>query len=139
MSAPLLELRGLGRRFGGLQAVSDLDLFVRAGEILGVIGPNGAGKSTTFNMIAGSLTPSAGEIWMDGQRMAQMAPHTFAARGILRTFQHNKPFESMSLCEKRALLGRRPLAMHSPKAEVKGPQSKALDWRGRSAGCRTIL
>ncbi|MEI7783184.1 MAG: ABC transporter ATP-binding protein [Betaproteobacteria bacterium] len=99
MSAPLLEVRGLGRRFGGLQAVAELDLHVQAGEILGVIGPNGAGKSTTFNMIAGSLAPSTGELWMDGQRMAKLAPHAFAARGILRTFQHNKPFESMSLCE----------------------------------------
>jgi ABC-type branched-subunit amino acid transport system ATPase component len=99
MNAPLLRTAGLGRRFGGLQAVADLDLEARAGEILGLIGPNGAGKSTTFNMIAGALTPSAGRIEFDGQNMNGLPAHAFAARGILRTFQHNKPFASMSLLE----------------------------------------
>jgi len=96
---PLLKVRGLGRRFGGLQAVADLDLDVHAGEILGVIGPNGAGKSTTFSMIAGALKPSSGEIVFDGQPMGRVPPHGFAPRGIVRTFQHNKPFESMSVRE----------------------------------------
>jgi len=99
MSEPLLRTRGLSMRFGGLQAVADLDLQVRAGEILGVIGPNGAGKSTTFNMIAGALRPSAGEIWFDGASLAGAPTHAFAARGIMRTFQHNKPFQSMSVRE----------------------------------------
>jgi len=99
MSEPLLRTRGISMRFGGLQAVADLDLEVRAGEVLGVIGPNGAGKSTTFNMIAGALRPSAGEIWFDGASLADCSTHAFAARGIMRTFQHNKPFHSMSVCE----------------------------------------
>ena len=93
----LLRVRGLSRRFGGLHAVSDLDLDLCAGEILGVIGPNGAGKSTTFSMIAGALDPSAGEISFDGQPMHDVPAHGFAARGIVRTFQHNKPFESLSV------------------------------------------
>jgi len=96
---PLLSVRGLGRRFGGLQAVTDLDLDVHAGEILGVIGPNGAGKSTTFSMIAGALAPTSGEIVFDGQPMGDVPAHGFAPRGIVRTFQHNKPFESMSVRE----------------------------------------
>lgn len=99
MSAPLLRTTGLGRRFGGLQAVADLDLEARSGEILGLIGPNGAGKSTTFNMIAGALAPSAGRIEFDGRKMNGQPAHAFAASGILRTFQHNKPFASMSLLE----------------------------------------
>jgi ABC-type branched-subunit amino acid transport system ATPase component len=96
---PLLQVRGLGRRFGGLHAVADLDLDVYPGEILGVIGPNGAGKSTTFSMIAGALAPTSGEIVFDGQPMGKVRPHGFAPRGIVRTFQHNKPFESMSVRE----------------------------------------
>lgn len=94
---PLLTVRGLGKRFGGLQAVADLDLDVHAGEILGVIGPNGAGKSTTFNMIAGAFEPSEGELVFAGESLEGVPTHGFAARGILRTFQHNKPFESMSV------------------------------------------
>lgn len=96
---PLLRVRGLSRRFGGLQAVADLDFEAYPGEVLGVIGPNGAGKSTTFNMIAGALAPSAGSIEFDAQRVDGLPAHAFAARGIMRTFQHNKPFPSMSVLE----------------------------------------
>jgi branched-chain amino acid transport system ATP-binding protein len=96
---PLLQARGLGMRFGGLQAVADLDLQVHAGEILGVIGPNGAGKSTTFNLIAGAMRPSSGTISFDGQPMVGQPTHEFARRGVMRTFQHNKPFASMSVAE----------------------------------------
>ena len=102
---PLLTVRGLGRRFGGLHAVTDLDLDVQSGEILGVIGPNGAGKSTTFSMIAGALAPTSGEIVFDGRPMADVPSHGFAPRGIVRTFQHNKPFESMSVRE-NVMVGR---------------------------------
>lgn len=63
----LLTVSGLGKRFGGLQAVADVDLEVRAGEILGVIGPNGAGKSTTFSMISGALPCSTGTLHFDGK------------------------------------------------------------------------
>lgn len=97
--SPLLVVRGLTRRFGGLVAVADLDLEVHAGEILGVIGPNGAGKSTTFNMIAGALAPSGGSVSFDGESLSGLPTHAMAARGILRTFQHNKPFLSMSVRE----------------------------------------
>jgi len=98
-SAALLQVRGLSRRFGGLQAVADLSFDAREGEVLGVIGPNGAGKSTTFNMIAGALVPSAGSIQFDGRSLAGLPTHAFAARGIMRTFQHNKPFPSMTLLD----------------------------------------
>ena len=79
--------------------MADLDFDAYSGEVLGVIGPNGAGKSTTFNMIAGALAPSAGVIEFDAQRVDGLPTHAFAARGILRTFQHNKPFPSMSVLE----------------------------------------
>ena len=96
---PLLSARGLTRRFGGLMAVAQLDLDVHPGEILGVIGPNGAGKSTTFSMIAGALPPTSGTLHFDGESILGLPPHAMAARGIMRAFQHNKPFASMSVRE----------------------------------------
>ena len=98
-TVPLLVARGLTKKFGGLLAVANLDLDVHAGEILGLIGPNGAGKSTTFGMIAGALTPSAGSLEFDGESLRGLPSHAMAARGIMRTFQHNKPFASMSVRE----------------------------------------
>ncbi len=95
----LLFCRGLGKRFGGLVAVADVDLEVNAGEILGVIGPNGAGKSTTFSMIAGALPCSTGSLSFNGEVLNGLPTHAMAARGIVRTFQHNKPFASMSVRE----------------------------------------
>ena len=97
--AALLCCSGLGKRFGGLVAVADVDLEVRAGEILGVIGPNGAGKSTTFSMIAGALSCSTGSLRFNGEVLNGLPTHAMAARGIMRTFQHNKPFASMSVRE----------------------------------------
>ena len=100
MSEPaLLSCSGLGKRFGGLVAVEDIDLEVQAGEILGVIGPNGAGKSTTFSMIAGALPWSTGSLRFNGENLDGLPTHAMAARGIMRTFQHNKPFASMSVRE----------------------------------------
>ena len=98
-TTPLLVCRGLGKRFGGLVAVADVDLDVCAGEILGVIGPNGAGKSTSFSMIAGALSLSTGSLTFNGEVLTGLPTHAMAARGIMRTFQHNKPFVSMSVRE----------------------------------------
>jgi len=89
----------LSKRFGGLTAVSELDFEVREGEILGMIGPNGAGKSTTFNLIAGSYPASSGEVFFDQKPLLGLPPHRIAARGILRTFQHNRPFEGMPVID----------------------------------------
>jgi ABC-type branched-subunit amino acid transport system ATPase component len=96
---PILEVRRLTKRFGGLTAVSELDFEVREGEILGMIGPNGAGKSTTFNLVAGAYAADAGSVRFAGQEILGLPPHRIAARGVLRTFQHNRPFESMSLVD----------------------------------------
>jgi branched-chain amino acid transport system ATP-binding protein len=95
----ILEVRGLTKRFGGLTAVTGLDFDVLEGEILGVIGPNGAGKSTTFNLIAGAHQASAGEIRFAGESILGLPPHRIAQRGIMRTFQHNRPFPGMSVVE----------------------------------------
>ena len=99
MRSAILEVRKLSKRFGGLTAVSELDFDVFEGEILGVIGPNGAGKSTTFNLIAGAHQASAGEIRFAGESILGLPPHRIAQRGIMRTFQHNRPFSGMPVLE----------------------------------------
>jgi branched-chain amino acid transport system ATP-binding protein len=83
----LLELHRVTRRFGGLVAVSELTMTVRAGTIHGLIGPNGAGKSTVFNLISGVLPPSAGEILFHGERLSGLRGSMICRRGIGRTFQ----------------------------------------------------
>jgi ABC-type branched-subunit amino acid transport system ATPase component len=95
----ILQVANLSKRFGGLTAVADLSFEVREGEILGLIGPNGAGKSTTFNLIAGAHSADAGEIRFAGQGIRGLAPHEIAARGVMRTFQHNRPFDGMTVLE----------------------------------------
>src|SRR6476646_11164320 len=95
----ILEVRGLSKRFGALIAVHDLDFDVREGEILGMIGPNGAGKSTTFNLIAGTYPATAGDVRYAGERLLGLPPHRIAARGVMRTFQHNRPFAGMRVVD----------------------------------------
>ena len=93
----LLEVRGLSRRFGGLMAVSGLDLRVERGEILGLIGPNGAGKTTLFSMVSGGLLPTAGEIHFKGKRLDGLPSHQVARRGLVRTHQLARPFANLSV------------------------------------------
>ena len=95
----ILQVRKLTKRFGGLTAVSELGFEVHEGEILGLIGPNGAGKSTTFNLIAGAYASDAGEIQFLRKSLSGLRPHEIARRGIMRTFQHNRPFEGLSVLE----------------------------------------
>ena len=95
----ILKVSGLRKTFGGLTAVSDLDFEVHQGEILGLIGPNGAGKSTTFNLIAGAHPADGGEVLFLEKPILGLPPHAIAARGIMRTFQHNRPFGGMTVLE----------------------------------------
>jgi branched-chain amino acid transport system ATP-binding protein len=95
----LLVVENLSKRFGGLQAVTDVSLNVTPGEICSVIGPNGAGKTTLFNMISGVLRPSSGHILFDGADMAEVSPWRFAAKGIGRTFQNLALFKHGTVVE----------------------------------------
>jgi branched-chain amino acid transport system ATP-binding protein len=99
VSAPLLEVSHVTRRFGGLVANSDVSLSVSAGEILGLIGPNGAGKSTLFNMIAGLYPPTDGRILFEGADITRLGAPQRCALGIARTFQVVRSFDSMSVIE----------------------------------------
>ena len=95
-AVPLLEVKGLSRRFGGILAVSDLDLSVASGEIVGLIGPNGAGKTTAFHLIAGFHAPTAGAIRFKGESVVGLKPHAICRRGLARTFQIVQPFAGLS-------------------------------------------
>ena len=97
MTAPLLQAKALSKRFGGLQAVQGVDMTVAAGEVVGLIGPNGAGKTTLFNMLAGSMSPSAGELFFDGEDCTGATAHHMAQRGMARTFQITSVFAGLSV------------------------------------------
>ncbi|NYT84450.1 ABC transporter ATP-binding protein [Pollutimonas harenae] len=99
MSETLLKVEGIGKRFGGVQAVKNLSFDLKRGEILGLLGPNGAGKTTAFNMIAGHFAPDDGKIWLDGQDITGKPPWSVCKAGLARTFQLSKPFGGMSTRE----------------------------------------
>ena len=94
-----LEIRGLSKRFGGLQAVNRFDLTVAPGEIVGLIGPNGAGKTTVFHLIAGFHAPSDGAIAFDDASLVGLKPHAICRLGLARTFQLVQPFAGLTTLE----------------------------------------
>ena len=95
----LLETKGLTKYFGGLAAVSQLDMHVKKGEIVGLIGPNGAGKTTVFNLVTGVIRPSAGKVIFDGKDITGKKPHLTAKMGIGRTFQSAYLFADFTVLE----------------------------------------
>ncbi len=101
----MLVVEGLVKRFGGFTAVNKVSFKVDQGEILGLIGPNGSGKSTIFNMLSGTLVPSAGSMKFAGAELAGLAPHRIINLGIGRTFQIPRPFHRLTMFENVALAG----------------------------------
>jgi branched-chain amino acid transport system ATP-binding protein len=99
----VLELRDLGKRFGGLRAVSGIDLTLEPGERVGLLGPNGAGKTTLVNCVTGDLKPSEGDVLLRGERVTGLAPHRLFARGLARTYQVVNPFPALTALESTAL------------------------------------
>ena len=95
----MIEVKDLHRHFGGFRAVDGASLRIETGSITGLIGPNGAGKTTLFNVIAGRLAPTSGQVIMDGDDITGMAPHDLFQRGLLRTFQIAHEFSSMTVRE----------------------------------------
>ena len=94
---PILRLRGIGRRFGGLHAVRDVDLDVTHGERRAILGPNGAGKTTLFNVISGDVGPSAGTIEFLGEDVSALPPRARAKLGMGRTYQKSRSFHGRSV------------------------------------------
>jgi branched-chain amino acid transport system ATP-binding protein len=105
MSTPILEVSGASKRFGGLQALSDVGIRIERGQVYGLIGPNGAGKTTFFNVLTGLYTPDSGRFLLAGQPYSPTAVHEVAKAGIARTFQNIRLFAEMSALE-NVMVGR---------------------------------
>lgn len=129
-----LEVRGISKRFGGLQAVKALEFTMERGEILGLIGPNGAGKTTAFNMIAGYFPPDEGRILFKDRDITGLRPWEVCLKGIGRTFQLSKPFGEMSVID-NILVGAFARAADRTKAVQKAEE--ILDFIGMS-GLRDV-
>jgi branched-chain amino acid transport system ATP-binding protein len=128
----MLAVDGLTKRFGGFLAVNQVSFEARQGEILGLIGPNGSGKSTTFNLIAGTLRPSAGSVRFEGAEIAGLAAHSICRLGIARTFQIPRPFRKLSLLENVMLAASYGDAGGISRAEAQRRAEEALALVGLS-------
>lgn len=114
----LLETQGVSKRFGGLQAVSDVSFTIREGEILGLIGPNGAGKTTLFNVVNGVYKPDKGKITFAGDDIAGLAPNKVVKLGLARTHQIVKPLHGLSVLDNvtvGACFGRESLGLQAAR------------------------
>jgi branched-chain amino acid transport system ATP-binding protein len=141
-AAPLLEVAGLSRSFGGLAAVSDVAFAVGEGQVVSLIGPNGAGKTTTFNLITGFLPPSAGSIRFAAREITGLKPFRIAAAGVVRTFQKTNVFAGLSVRDNvvaaHYLRGRMPYwrtwwrgrAVAAREAEIARSAAEIIDFLG---------
>jgi len=119
--APLLSLRGLTRRFGGLTAVDGIDLDLGQGELVSIIGPNGAGKTTLFNLVTGLDRPDEGEVRLDGKDITGLAPEKLAGIGIARTFQLGRVFGNLSVMDNVLIGAHARLRAVKPAVPLIGP------------------
>ena len=108
----LLACAGLGKSFGGIQALNDVGFSIAPGEIYGLIGPNGAGKTTLFNVLTGIYTPDSGSLLFEGAQLAGLKPNDIVHRGIARTFQNSRLFANLSALE-NVMIGRHALTRAS--------------------------
>ncbi|MED3549561.1 ABC transporter ATP-binding protein [Cytobacillus praedii] len=111
-SVPLLQVRNTGIQFGGLKAVSNVNMEINQGELIGLIGPNGAGKTTCFNLLTGVYVPTEGSIELDGQKLNGLAPYQVTRKGISRTFQNIRLFNELSVLD-NVKVAYHSLAKHS--------------------------
>jgi branched-chain amino acid transport system ATP-binding protein len=146
MTAPaLLQVAGISKRFGGLQALDSVGMRIERGQIYGLIGPNGAGKTTFFNVITGLIKPDSGSFELDGRPYQPAAVHLVAAAGIARTFQNIRLFADMTALE-NAMVGRhvrthcgalsavlRTPAARREEEQIRGRAQELLDYVGIGA------
>lgn len=130
MSAVILEVDQLVKRFGGVHAVKQLSFDLRRGEILGLLGPNGAGKTTAFNMIAGFIRPDAGRIELQGRDITGKRPWELCRSGLARTFQLSRPFGGMSTRE-NLVVG--ALVKTGDRQRARAKADELLDFLGMGA------
>ncbi len=142
MSSTVLKVNGVSKRFGGLQALSDVGIEIRAGQVYGLIGPNGAGKTTFFNVITGLYTPDAGSFELGGAPYKPAAVHEVAKAGIARTFQNIRLFPEMTALE-NVMVGRhvrtgsgllgavlRTKGFRDEEAKIRGRAQELMDYVG---------
>ncbi len=137
-SDPVLEARALQMQFQGLKAVDGISLALAPGEMLGLIGPNGAGKTTMFNMLAGSLVPTSGQIMLNGQDVTKDRPEQRLGSGLGRTFQIPRPFAEMTVLE-NVLTGARDQAGESVFHTWFSPRRVAREERQSVEKARHLL
>ncbi|MBC3884422.1 ABC transporter ATP-binding protein [Undibacterium griseum] len=138
----MLKIEGANKRFGGLQALSNVGIDIKKGQIYGLIGPNGAGKTTFFNVITGLYQPDTGSFELDGKPYSPSAPHEVAKAGIARTFQNIRLFGEMTALE-NVMVGRhirthqgvwgavtRNAAARKEEAEIRSRAQELLDFVG---------
>lgn len=119
----VLEIKELYKRFGGLEATKNVSFSVEKGEILGILGPNGAGKTTLFNQIAGTITPTSGQILFNGRDVTGKPANFVANAGIARTFQIPKPLHGLTVLENVLV------PCYSPRVlKMLGSKKKVADW-----------
>ena len=135
---PVIEGRDLVKRFGGLRAVDGMSIALHPGEMLGLIGPNGAGKTTLFNLLAGSLAPSAGTIRIAGRALSHRGPEQRIAHGVARTFQIPRPFAEMTVLE-NVLTGGQNQAGERIWLNLVRPGRVAAEERAAVAKARALL
>ena len=138
VAGPLLETKGLGRRFGGLSAVEDVSIGVRPGEIRAVIGPNGAGKTTLVGMICGRVRPSAGRVRFEGRDVTGMPAWKRVAAGIVYTFQVTSIYGALPVRDNVALAAQRRL-MGSPGAWLRLDEAALAALAARVEGALRTL
>lgn len=133
---PILRLDGVSRRFGGINAVSDVSIELTAGEIVGLIGPNGAGKTTIVNVVTGVHRATSGRVLFEGVDVTAQAPWQAARRGLARTFQIVQPFPELTVLENvqaAALFG----GQHANKAEAAKIAASEVEFVGIGAFMNT--
>jgi branched-chain amino acid transport system ATP-binding protein len=134
MNEVLLQVSGLGKRFGGFVALADIELQVRTGERLGLIGPNGSGKSTLVNCLCGTLRNDTGSVTFAGQAMDGLPPHTRTRLGMARSFQLPRPFGSLSLVENVRI----PI-LYTVNARKADSSTRHVAYGAIDARCRDLL
>jgi branched-chain amino acid transport system ATP-binding protein len=116
-NTPLLKVDQVGIRFGGLKAVSDLNMELKQGELVGLIGPNGAGKTTFFNLLTGVYVPTEGTVSLSGEKLNGLPPHRITRKGISRTFQNIRLFSELSVLD-NVKVAYHSLAKHSMVSSI---------------------
>jgi branched-chain amino acid transport system ATP-binding protein len=126
----ILEVEGMRKNFGGLEAVSAVDFHIDQGEIVGLIGPNGAGKTTLFNLISGALAPTSGAAKFKGENITGLKPHQICKRGIARTFQLVKLFGDMAVFDNVLLASLFGSSGAMDETDAKRRSDEILDFMG---------